>query len=228
MTTSAQEKLLVRGSFYIQHSRSMTEAVQFMFNPAAVTRGHGWNHGSVSVPGRSHPHYGGGAGTNEPFSFLLQLDASRGYLSRRMGRNSEAATIEHFFGGPPSNVNETEDLRPLIDHLMQFTYPEDSPGRGTNGYGVPQRVWISLGSALNGECQIDYMEEHSFFYSNSMKILKAELNVEAHMIFHQNIGNRLLLDRYTGGGDLPDVVGNSAGTYLPSLEELGPGFGEFF
>ena len=228
MTTIAREKLLLRGSFNIQHSGSLTEAVQFMFNPATVTRGHGWNHGSNPIPGRSHPKYGGGAGTDEPFSFLLQLDASRGYFTRRMGRNSQANTIEHFFGGPPSNVNETEDLRPLIDHLMQFTYPEDSAGRGTNRYGVPQRVWVSLGSALNGECQIDFMEEHSFFYSNSMKILKAELNVEGHMIFHQNISNRVLLARYTGGGDLPNTVSNSANTYLPSLEDLGPGFGEFF
>lgn len=188
-------------------------SVVFMYNPAEVVRRHGWNHGSASVPGRSHPAYGGGSGDEETVSFTLQLDADRGNFERRMRRNPNANDFEFFDsltqqdalnGGP--QLSQLENLRPVMDEFHQLVLPEGVLSQPEGGYGVPARVFLDLGSVIQAEVEFDSIEEGIFHYGLQHNVLKANLSVTAHVIEQSNLTNVALIERSAHLAFEPDRV----------------------
>ena len=192
---------VVKGSIsFIGQDTSLS--VMFMYNPAEVVRRHGWGHGSEAVPGRSHPAYGGGAGTEESFDFTLQLDADRGNYDRRRSRNPSGNEFEVFDAlvqrdaannGP--RLSQLENLRPLPDQFFQLVKPEGDPSQPEGQYNVPARIFLELGSVLRGEVGIDSLEEGIFHYGPQHNVLKANLHVRGHVIETSNVTNTILIER---------------------------------
>ena len=90
-----RSKLEKRGSISVLRGTKIVPAVSFMFNPSEITRSRGWVHGSAPVPGRSSPFYGGGYGSPDTFSFVLPLDADRGFLDpRRQGQVASPEDVD--------------------------------------------------------------------------------------------------------------------------------------
>ena len=185
---------------FIDSDASVT--VTFMYNPAEVVRRHGWSHGRAPIPGRSHPMYGGGAGDEETFTFTLQLDADRGNYERRLRRNPNGSEFEVFDalvqqdagrGGPA--LSQLENLRPLLDQFGQLVKPEGLPGQPEGGYNVPSRVFLDLGSVIQGEVGIDNVEEGIFHYGPQLNVMKANLTLQGHIVEHSNVTDLILIER---------------------------------
>jgi hypothetical protein len=196
-----------------------------MFNPERISRSRGWDHGSAQVAGRSTPVYGGGAGSDDTFTFTIPLDADRGFYGKRAARlTSDPQDVQAWFS-VPSDINAREDLRPYIDRFKQFILPEERAANSTGRSGVPQRVFVDLGSALAGEIGIDRIDEELFRFSNTMRIMKADLTISGHIIEESNVTNVEFLRKYTGvQSDLPDVVQDGTYSDLPDLLEEQEGF----
>lgn len=197
--------------------------VPFMFNPSQVRRSHGWDHGSDAIPGRSHPAYSGGAGTEETLSFTLVLDADRGFLERRRRGNSALSDVESFIARAnntdPTPKSSVEDLRPLLDKFMQFTMPGEPKGSIAGSYGVPRRILISLGSVISAEIGIDSIDETITKYGSGLNVLKAALGIDAHIIEHTNVTDRTMVRRSQRlDRDLPDTDKDERFSSLPSIE----------
>jgi hypothetical protein len=205
---------------------AISTRVPFMFNPAQVRRSHGWDHNAEPVPGRSHPMYSGGAGTEESFSMTLVLDADRGTLERRRSNNSILGNVEDFIARvntpDPLPLSSVEDLRPLLDKFMQFTMPGEQKGSISGSYGVPRRALISLGSVLGGtrEIGIDDVAETITKYGSQLNVLKATLSIDAHVVERLNVTNRTLVRRSQRlDRDLPDVDNDERLNSLPGVRD---------
>ena len=180
-------------------------AVTFMYNPAEWTRQHGFSHGQQAIPGRSHPMYGGGAGDEESFSFMLQMDADRGNYERRKGENPNGNDFEVFdamvqqdgrnFYTEGPDISQLENLRPLIDSFFQFVHPEGFSNQPGGEYGVPARIYLDLGSVFQGEIGIDNMEEGIFHTGVKLNVMKANLRINGHVIEHSNVTDSLVMER---------------------------------
>ncbi len=220
-----RSKLQLRGSLLVLSGARLRPVLSMMFNPASISRSRGWNHGSAQVPGRSTPVYGGGAGSDDTFTFTLPLDADRGFFNQRAARQVVNPQDVQSWFTTTSDINDREDLRPHIDQFKQFVLPADKVSGTTGRSGVPQRVFIDLGSALAGEVGIDRIDEELFRFSNTMRIMKADLVISGHMIEESNVTNVQFLRKYTGRQtDLPDVVQDGTYTELPDVLDEQEGF----
>ena len=184
---------------FMDQDESLT--IQFMYNPAEVVRNHGFAHGKVAVPGRSHPMYGGGAGNEQSFSFTLQLDADRGNYEHRLRRNPEGGDFQAFdslmiYDAVRGFLDPTqlENLRPIMDQFHQLVLPDGRSGQPYGAYGVPARIFIDLGSVIRGEIGIDDVQEGIFHYGPQQNILKATLQIKGHIRRHTNVTNSILVE----------------------------------
>lgn len=208
---------------FIEQSESTK--VPFMFNPAEVPTRHGWSHGEQPVPGRSHPHYSGGAGKAETFSIQLQLDADRGFLQRRRRNYPTGASVEAFLqrAASPQSVPTSlfEDLRPLIDKFHQFSLPGELPGHPQGSYGVPRRIMMNIGSVFpDAEIGIDDIEMTVIKAGPRNNILKATIGLNGHIVERTNVTNRMLVQRSQRlDRDLPDVVLQERTVGLPNVTD---------
>jgi hypothetical protein len=165
--------------------------------------------------------YGGGHGSADTFQFILQLDADRGFLNERRQEGIASSEVSSWFSAS-SDVNLREDLRPFIDSFKRLVLPNARASQGATRSGVPQRVFLDLGSAISGEVQIDNIDERLFRFSNTMTVLKAELTISGHMLEESNVTNEDFMRQYTGAGsDLPDVVQESLNNDLPDVYDGG-------
>lgn len=208
---------------FIEQSESTK--VPFMFNPATVSVSHGWSHGEQPVPGRSHPHYSGGAGKAHSFSITLQLDADRGFLQRRRREYPTGASVEAFLQrvASPQSVPPSlfEDLRPLIDKFHQFSLPGELPGHPQGAYGVPRRAIMSIGSVFpEAEVGFDNFNATITKAGPRNNVLRASIDLEGHIIEPTNVTNRSLVQRSQRlDRDLPDVVLQDRTVSLPNVTD---------
>lgn len=199
--------------------------VPFQFNPLEVSIRHGWKWGKQSIPGRSHPHYSGGSGDEETFSFTLVLDADRGTLERRRRNNPNLGDVESYLRfyntpGAPSAA-EVEDLRPLLDKFHQFVLPGEPKGAIPGSYNVPRRAIINLGPVLTGEVGFDSIEQTITKYGPFRhNILRATLGISGHIIARSNVTNRTIVQRsQRNDRDLPDVIKVENHATLPDVTD---------
>lgn len=218
-------KLELRGSLLVLRGQRLRPVLEMMFNPARISRSRGWDHGSAQVAGRSTPVYGGGAGSDDTFTFTIPLDADRGFFNQRAGRMISNPSDVQVWASTPSNINNREDLRPYIDQFKQFVLPAERASNATGRNGVPQRVFIDLGSGLAGEVGIDRIDEELFRFSNTMRVMKADLTISGHMVEESNVTNVQFLRKYTGTqSELPDVVQDGSYSILPDIVGEEEGF----
>jgi len=216
----------VRGYINFIEEAQSTQAT-FQYNPTEVRRSHGWDWGKQPVPRRSHPHYSGGAGTEEKFSFVLQLDADRGTLDTRRKNNVLLNDVDAFLASvqnPPADIRERVlDLRPLLDLFMQHTLPGEKNGDPAGLYGVPRRILLNLGSVLRAEVALDNVEETITKYGSTHNVLRANLAIDGHVVVPGNVTNRMLVEGSSSQqerelNNLPDPIQLERFTALPNVE----------
>jgi hypothetical protein len=107
-------------------------AHEVMVNPATVSFGHGWNFGSHTPHGMSHPVISGGTGSEGTISFQLVVDGERGRLDQRRAGVSGSLSIKYE-----------------LDYYESLTLPEEPPADAAAGVaagGSPPRLILTLGT----------------------------------------------------------------------------------